>query len=329
MTRLQKLSGVVAWVLCLMFSLVVGATDGQGQDGYPARAITLTHGFIAGGNSDVVSRVVGEALSVRLGQPVIIEPRPGGGGNTASARLARSEPDGYTLITFTGGHAVSAALYKSLPFDPVDDFQYVSLYGYQAFMIGVRNDSPIKDIADLIATARTRPGKLTYGSAGIGTTQHLAGALLCSMAGIEMTHVPYRGGTGALTDLLGGRIDMLVDTITVIEPQVRAGAVRALGVTSGRRWWSVPAIATIDETVPGYDVRTWLGLAAPKGTPAAVVKRLNSAIREGLADPGVNAQLREIGIDVNATSPDEMRDLVLAQIAKWKRVVADSGIPQE
>jgi tripartite-type tricarboxylate transporter receptor subunit TctC len=170
---------------------------------------------------------------------------------------------------------------------------------------------------------------LTYSSVGVGSTQHLAGALLCAMAGVEMTHVPYRGGTAPMTDLLGGQIDLSVDTITVIEPQVRSGNVRALGVTSAAKWWSLPDIVPVAETVPGYDVQTWLGLAAPKGTPAPVVQRLNAAMRSGLADAQVEARLRKIGMDVRASSPEEMRALVGAQIAKWKKVVADAKIPQQ
>ena len=182
---------------------------------------------------------------------------------------------------------------------------------------------------DLIAAAKAAPGKLNYSSVGVGSTQHLAGALLCAMAGIEMTHVPYRGGGAPMTDLLGGQIDLTVDTITVVEPQVRSGNVRALGVTSGSKWWSLPDIVPIAETVPGYDVRTWLGLAAPKGTPAAVVQRLNAALRSGLADPQVDERLRKIGMDVRASSPEEMRAMVTSQIARWKKVVADAKIPQQ
>ena len=324
------IKGLHALLACaVLWVLLAGNIPAVAQDTYPSRPITLTHGFIAGGNSDVVSRIVGEAISSRLGQPIVIEPRPGAGGNTAASRLAKSDPDGYTLITLPGSHAVSPAIFKALPFDPVEDFQYISLYGYQAFMFGVRNESAIKTVADLIKAAKAAPGKLTYSSAGIGTTQHLAGALFCAMAGIEMTHVPYRGGTGAMTDLLGGQISMIVDTITVIEPQVRVGAVRALGVSSGSKWWSLPDVTPIAETVPGYDVLTWLGVAGPKGMPVATVGRLNSALRAGLADPKVDERLRKIGFDVKASSPDEMRDLVVAQIAKWKKVVADAGIPQQ
>ena len=311
----------------LLAGLAVPAAYAQ-QD-YPSRPVTLTHGFAAGGNGDVVSRIVGEALSKQFSQPVVVEPRPGSGGNTASQRLANSAPDGYTLISLTGGHAVSAAIYKSLPFDPIESFAFVSTYGYQAFMVAVRADSKVKTMADLIAAAKADPGKLTYSSVGVGSTQHLAGELLCAMAGIKMTHVPYRGGGGPMTDLLGGQIDLNIDSITVIEPQLRAGKVTALGVTSGQKWWSLPDITPIAATVPGYDVQTWLGLAAPLGTPAAVVQKLNAGLVAGLAEPEAKQRLNKIGLDVHTSTPEAMRAMVAEQIAKWKKVVADAGIPQQ
>jgi tripartite-type tricarboxylate transporter receptor subunit TctC len=320
---------IAALAACAAMSAFASAGLLFAQETYPNRPLLLTHGFAAGGNGDVVSRIVGEAISRRLGQAVVIEPRPGAGGNTASARLVKSDPDGYTLISLTGGHAVSAAIYKSLPFDPLDDFQFISNYGFQAFMIAVKNGNAIKTIPDLIAAAKAAPGKLTYSSVGIGSTQHLAGELFCAMAGITMTHVPYRGGGAPMNDLLGGQIDLSIDSITVIEPQVRAGTIYALGVTSGAKWWSLPDVAPVAETVPGYDVRTWLGLAAPKGTPAAVVARLNAAVREALADKAVDERLRKIGMDVQPGSPEEMRTLVASQIANWKKVVADAKIPQQ
>ena len=299
------------------------------QQPYPTRPITLTHGFAAGGNGDVVSRIVADALGRHLGQAVVVEPRPGAGGNTASQRLTTSPPDGYTLITLTSAHAVSAGIYKQLPFDPVDGFQFISTYGYQALLVAVRKDSPIKTMADLIAVAKANPGKLTYSSVGVGSTQHLSGELLCAMAGIQMTHVPYRGGSGPMTDLLGGQIDLNVDTITVIEPQLRAGKVNVLGVTSGEKWWSLPDITPISATVPGYDVKTWVALAGPKGMPADIVSNINAATRAGLADKETIERLNKIGVDVRTSSPEEMKAMVTEQVAKWKKVVADAHIPQQ
>ncbi len=319
----MRMSIIALAVLC------AGITSAHAQQAYPTRTVTMTHGFAAGGNGDVISRIVSDALAKRFGQPVVVEPRPGAGGNTASARLTTTAPDGYTLISLTSAHAVSAGIYKQLPFDPVESFQFISRYGYQALLIAVRKDSPIKTMADLIAKAKADPGKLTYSSVGVGSTQHLAGELLCAMAGIKMTHVPYRGGSGPMTDLLGGSIDLNVDTITVIEPQLRADKVTVLGVTSGEKWWSLPDITPVSATVPGYDVKTWVGMAVPKGTPADIVKKINEDTRAGLADKETVERLNKIGMDVRSSTPDEMRDMVASEVAKWKKVVSDAQIPQQ
>jgi tripartite-type tricarboxylate transporter receptor subunit TctC len=310
--------------------LALGYRCVAAQDAYPSRTVTLSTGFAAGGNVDIIARIVAEGLSPRLGQPVVVEPRPGAGGNTASARLAKSPPDGYTLIALTGGHAVSGAIYKSLPFDPVDDFQMISIVGYQSFMIAVRADSPIKTVADLVATAKAQPGKLTYSSVGVGSTQHLAGEWFSSLTGVQMTHVPYRSGSATMTDLLGGQIDVAFDTITVVDPQFRAGKAHVLGVTSGTRWWSTPDVAPVADAVPGYDVRTWVGIATPKGLPEPVLKKLNDSMREALADPAVADRLRKTGgMDVRASSPEEMQTMIAGLVARWKKVVADANIPQQ
>ncbi len=310
--------------------LALGSGLASAQDAFPSRQVTLTTGFAAGGNIDIVARIVAEGLTPRLGQHVIVEPRPGAGGNNASARLAKSPPDGYTLIGLTGGHAVSGAIYKSLPFDPIDDCQMLSTVGDQSFMIAVRADNPIKSVADLIAAAKAAPGKLTYSSVGVGSTQHLAGEWFCSLTGVQMTHVPYRSGSATMSDLLGGQIDVAFDTITVVDPQFRAGKVQVLGVTSGTRWWSTPDVAPVADAVPGYDVRTWIGIAGPKGMPEPVLKRLTDAMRGTLADPAIADRLRKTaGMDVRASSPDEMRTMIAGQIARWKKVVADAKIPQQ
>jgi tripartite-type tricarboxylate transporter receptor subunit TctC len=312
----------------LAAAVAMGVTCAPAQEAYPTHAITLMHGFGAGGNGDTVSRVVAEPLSQRLGKQVVVEAKPGAGGNIASGRVAKATPDGYTLIMLTGGHAVSGALYKKLPFDPVDDFQMLSVVGYQAFLIAVRADSPYKTLADLIAAAKAAPGKLTFSSVGVGSTQHLAGELLNALAGIKITHVPYRGGNAPMTDLLGGRLDVSVDSFTIIGPQLAAGKVRALGVTSPEPWWSDPSIPPVANTVKGYDVRTWLGVAGPKGLPQPVVQKLNSELRAVLAQRETQERLKKIGMDVRASSPEEMRTLVASQIAQWKKVVADAHIPQ-
>ena len=309
----------------------LAAHPAHAQQAYPTRPVTLTHGFAAGGNGDVVSRIVGDALSKHLGQPVVVEPRPGAGGNTASQRLATSPPDGYTLITLTSapcglGGDVQAAAVRSGRQLPV----HLDLRLPGASWSRCAQDSPIKTMADLIAAAKANPGKLTYSSVGVGSTQHLAGELLCAMAGIKMTHVPYRGGGGPMTDLLGGQIDLNVDTITVIEPQLRAGKVTVLGVTSGEKWWSLPDITPVSATVPGYDVQTWLGLAAPKGTPPASCRSSTPTTRAGLADKETDEPAQQDRPRRAAPArPTRCTTMVAEQIAKWKKVVADAHIPQQ
>ena len=204
--------------------------------------ITLSHGFGAGGNSDTIARIIAPVLAERLGQQVIVEPRVGAGGNLATDRVVKADPDGYNLIVLTGGHAVSGALYKTLPFDPVDDLQMLSTLIYFPFVISVRKDHRFRSLADLVAEAKAKPKTITFSSVGVGSTQHLAGELLASLAGIELVHVPYRGGQAPVTDLLGGRIDVMIDTLTVTRPQLNAGTIRGLAVTSHAPWPSLPGI---------------------------------------------------------------------------------------
>ncbi len=298
------------------------------QVNYPSRPVVITHGFGAGGNADAVARILAEPLGDRLGQRMIVEPAPGAGGNLASSRVAKATPDGHTLILLTGGHSVSAALYKSLAFDPVDDFQMLSTTVYFPFVIAVKSDSPIKSLGDLIARAKADPGRINYSSVGVGSTQHLAGELLGSMAGIKMTHVPYRGGTAPLTDLLGGQIDVLIDSLTITAPQIAAGTIRGLAVTSPTKWQSLPDIPPVSDLVPGYDVRSWLGLATTRGIPEPVVQRLTSEIQEVLEHSPARERLTQMGMEVRPSSPDEMRSLVASEIEKWRKVISQAGIPR-
>lgn len=296
------------------------------QDAYPSRPITLMHGFGAGGNADTTARIIAPTLAERMGQQVIVEPRVGAGGNLATERVAKGTPDGYTLIMLTGGHAVSGALYKVLPFHPVDDLQMLSTLIYLPFIISVRADHRFKSLADLVAEAKAKPKTITYSSVGIGSTQHLAGELLASLAGIELVHVPYRGGQAPVTDLLGGRIDVMIDTLTVTRPQLASGKVRALAVTSAQPWPGLTGIPPVGETVKGYDVRSWLGIATTKGVPEVIVKRLNAEILYALQQPSVRGKYEAIGNIVRGSTPDEMRGLVAGEIAKWQKVIEEAKV---
>ncbi|MGV3633490.1 MAG: Bug family tripartite tricarboxylate transporter substrate binding protein [Pseudorhodoplanes sp.] len=299
------------------------------QEKYPSRPITLSHGFGAGGNSDTVARIIAPVLAERLGQQVLVEPRVGAGGNLATDRVTKAAPDGYNLIVLTGGHAVSGALYKALPFHPVDDLQMLSTLIYFPFVISVRADHRFQSLADLVAEAKAKPKTVTYSSVGVGSTQHLAGELLASLAGIELVHVPYRGGQAPVTDLLGGRIDVMIDTLTVTRPQLAAGTVRGLAVTSPAAWPGLPGIPAAADTVKGYDVRSWMGVATTKGVPDPVVKTLNAEILYALQQPQVRDKLEAIGNEVRGSTPDEMRTWVAGEIAKWRKVIDDAKVERQ
>lgn len=293
---------------------------------WPRKPITLVHGFGAGGNADSIARVMANTLSNELGQQVIVEAKPGAGGNLASEQVARSDPDGYRIIMLTGGHAVSAALYKNLRFNPVDDFAFVSMVATFPFVIATHLESPVKSIGELIAAAKKDPGKFTFSSVGVGSTQHLTGELFADMAGIKLTHVPYKGGMQPLSDLMAGCIDLMVDTITVTGEAIRAGTIRGLGVTSREPWPGLPQVTPIATSLPGFEVRSWNGIAAPAATPPAVVAQLNAAVGKALQVPKVREQLGFLGVQPEAMSSDAMRSFVSSEIARWKGVVDKAGI---
>lgn len=313
--------------LALASLIAAGATPraAHAQD-WPQRPVTLVHGFGAGGNADSIARVLANSLSGTLGQKVVVEAKPGAGGNLASEVVSRANPDGYSLILLTGGHAVSAALYKALRFNPVDDFAFVSLAATFPFVIATSAESPIENLADLVAAAKREPGKLTFSSVGFGSTQHLTGELLAVTAGIKLTHVPYRGGMQPLTDLMSGRIDLMVDSITVTGSAIRAGTIRGLGITSAAPWPALPEVPLVAGILPGFEVRSWIGVAAPAATPPAVVAKVNDGIRRAVADAKVREQLGSLGVQPEATTPEAMKAFVASEVRRWNQVVDKAGI---
>lgn len=310
-----------------LFSLVAPA---WAQTDYPSRPIRLLHGFAPGGAADTISRIIAEGLQKKLGQPVVVEAKQGAGGNIAADAVAKAQPDGYTLGLVTGGHAISAATYKNLNFKPVEDFEMISTLVYYALVIAVRADNPAKTLADLLAEAKAKPGALSFGSVGFGSTHHLAGELLASEAGVELVHVPYRGDSQAITALLGGDVPMIVGTSVLLAPQIESGAVRGLAVTSPARIALLPNVPTVDESgIRGYDVRTWAGLIAPKGTPPGRIAMLNGTVQELLKDPDIRKRLETaVGGEVRGSSPAEMKDLVAREIAKWHVVFERAKLPR-
>lgn len=304
------------------------ATQATGQT-WPAKPIKLVQGFAAGGNGDIIARLVAQKIAEPLHQPVIVEGRTGSGGNLASDFVAKSPADGYTIILLTGGHAVSAALYKQLPFDPVDDFTMVSLVSQFAFVAATAADSPLRSLADVIAVAKKSPGTLSFSSPGTGTTQHLAGELFKSAAGLDIIHIPYRGGSAPVTDVMAGRVSMMFDAFTPTLPHIRSGKLRALGVTSSGRSALVPEIAPVADTVPNFEVTSWMGIAAPAKLPGPIVDRLNAEMVRIIGSADMRERLAGVGAEARFSTPAEMRNHIAGEIQKWKRVVEQSKIERQ
>jgi tripartite-type tricarboxylate transporter receptor subunit TctC len=294
---------------------------------YPDHPIRLVVPFPAGGGADALARTIMPRVGEILGQPIVIDNRPGAGGNIGSELVARSPADGYTLLYGTNGtHAINQTLYGKLPFDPQRDFAPVSRMTRIAAMMVVNPAVPAKSVAEFIEFARANPGKLSFASAGNGTTSHLAGELFKSLAGIDLLHVPYRGGGAAMTDLIGGQVTMMIDVMPNAWPQARAGKVRALAVTTARRFPSAPDIPTIAESgVPGFEMSAWDGILAPAGTPRPVIDRLNDAIRHALDDPQVKQALLERGAETVPGTPEEFARHISSETEKWAKVIQQAG----
>lgn len=296
---------------------------------WPSRPIRVLQGFAAGGNADTIARLVGGEMARSLGQPFVVEALAGAGGTLASGAAARAAPDGYTLLLATGGHAVAGALYEKLPYQTVDSFRMVSTITYFPFLVVAQAESRHRSLADAIAAARAAPGSVAYGTAGIGSTHHLAGELLASLAGVNLLHVPYRGDSASIVALLGGEIPIVIAPPTAVLGQLKAGKLRALAVTGPQRWHGMPDVPTVvEQGVPGFDVRSWAGWMLPAGTPQAVVDRLHAETQAALALPAVKARLEEMGGEARGSTPQEMTAMVGAELARWTRVVADAKIPR-
>jgi len=324
MTSLPRRRLLLAGAAALASPLAVPYASAQD---YPARNISLIHGFGAGGNADVVARLVAQKLQESLKQPVVVDIKAGAGGMIATNFVAKAAADGYSIVMLTGAHTVSAALRKSLPYDAVKDFAFISTVTAFPFVIAVRADHPAKTLADLLATAKASPGKITYTSVGVGSTQHMVGELLASTSGAQLLHVPYKGGGAPVQAVIGGDVDILADTLTVATPHLQSGRLRALAVTSAAPWPSISQVPTVAATLPGFEVRSWLGLAAPAGTPEAIVRKLSAEVRRALALPDIQKAFAAAGSASAPSSPEEMREMVQKEIARWRSVIAKGNIP--
>jgi tripartite-type tricarboxylate transporter receptor subunit TctC len=307
-----------------------GAGVARAQD-YPSQPVRFVVPFAPGGTTDVLARLVGEKLSASLGQQFVVDNQAGAGGNIGTAQVAKAKPDGYTLLMGTvGTHAINASIYPRLPYDPIKDFAPVTLVATVPNVLVVNPEVPANSVAELILLAKEKPGELNFASSGNGTSIHLSGELFKSMTGVDMVHVPYKGSGPAVVDLLGGQVQMMFDNLPSSAPQITAGKLRPLGVTSKERSPTLPDVPTIAEAgLPGYEALSWFGVLAPAGTPDAIVAKLQEEIAAALADPAMRERLAELGAVPVGDTPAEFADFISAETAKWAKVVQEAGIKLE
>ncbi len=308
-----------------------GVSDRAQAQTFPSRSITLVIPFAPGGSTSIVGRGVADKMSELLGEKVVIDNRPGAGGTVGTKAVAKSEPDGYTLVLgYTGTLAIGPSLYKKAGYDPRKDFAPIGLIGNAPNSLVVHPSFPAKTIAELIAYAKANPGKANFGSAGAGTASHITGEYFAASAGVKLVHIPYKGTGPALTDLLGGHIPMAFAPIPASHTNVAAGTLRALGVTSPTRSGLLPDVPTIAESgLPGFDASLYYGLAAPAGTPRPIIDRLNKALRDALASDEVKKQLGNDGTEITPGSPEDYADRIDKDEKKWAQLVKASGVEPE
>ena len=307
-------------------SLVAIATSASAQN-YPNKPIRLVVPFPPGGTTDILARQVGERLAATLGQPVVIDNRPGAAGNVGSEIVAKSAPDGYTLLLCTvSSHAINPGLYSKLPYDHIKDFAPIVLVARVPNVLEVTPSLPVNTVGDLIKLAKERPGQLNFASSGSGTSIHLSGELFKTMAGVDMVHVPYKGSAPALVDLVSGQVQLMFDNLPSSIAQIRGGKLRAIAVTSAQRAPALPDIPTIAESgLPGFEATSWFGVLAPAGTPAEIVKRLNAEIDKWLQSPEAKEKLLAQGAVAAGGSAEEFAAYIRAETEKWAKVIKASG----
>ncbi len=297
---------------------------------YPAKPVRVVVGFAPGGATDIVARLFAQKLSESLGRSFVVENRPGGGGVTATLQVLKSPADGYVLLAVSGTYSITPAITQTLPYDPIRDLAPISLVNQSPFLVVVHPALPVKTVRDLVALAKAQPGKLDYGSAGQGSNVHLAVELLNSMAGIRMTHVPYKGTGQALIDLMAGQVQLTAANILSGLPYARSGRMRGLAVTSARRVKASPDIPTVSESgVPGYEVASWNGWLAPAATPPEILAKLNAELVKAARAPDIGERMAADGGEPLGTTPDQFRQHLIDEIARWRKVVQVAGIRVE
>jgi tripartite-type tricarboxylate transporter receptor subunit TctC len=321
------MKSVLAALLAMLAVLVTAPVSVTAQDAaYPTRPVKILVAFPVGGLLDTVSRVVGEKLSLLLGQQIIIESRPGAGGTLATAAVARAEPDGYTLMMINDNHAVNPSVFKSIPYDSVKDFAPVGFVGSAPMVLTANAQLPVRTVKDLVDLARQKPGTISYGSVGPGSASHLAGELFVAKAGISMLHVPFRGGAPALTDLVAGHVNTMFLTAVIGMQQMKAGALTPLAIAAPARFEMLPEVPTMAEAGYPLEAAYWFGLAAPAGTPPAILAKLEKALSDVLAMPDVRKRLTEMGAVVTPLGSKQFGDYIQAEMRKWSDVITQNKI---
>jgi len=311
---------------CAALAGLVSAAAAGAAETYPAKPIRFIVPAAAGGPTEIVTRLLAEKMSDSMGVPVVVEAKPGAGGNIGADAVAKAAPDGYTVLMGTiGTHAINQTLYRSLPFDPIKDFAPVTQVVSYPLMVVCNPKLPVRNVAELIAYAKAHPGALNRASGGSGTSMHMSGELFNEMAGISMQHIPYKGSLPALTDVMGGQADLAFDSMVVALPLVKAGKLRALAVTGPQRSPAAPDVPAIAETVPGYAMTSWIGVFAPAGTPRPIVDRLQREIAKALTDPKIKEQLVSQAADPVGSTPDDFARFVREETRKWAPIVKASG----
>jgi tripartite-type tricarboxylate transporter receptor subunit TctC len=295
------------------------------QAGYPRRPVRVVVPYPPGGPNDLIARLLAQHLAEGLGQPFVIENRPGATGLTGTEAVAKSTPDGYTLLVSASVHVIYPSLFRRVSFDPIADFAGISLLGRAPLVLSVNPSLPVRSMAELIALAKSKPGQLQYASSGNGSATHLAAEALKSITGIDLQHIPYRGSAPAMTDVVAGNVQLVFDSVPSSLPFIKSGQLRALAVTSAQRSAAAPDLPSIGDTVPGYDISTWYGMWAPAGAPAEIVSRVSDGLRRILTAPDMRARLVELGVEPVGSTPDEFRAYMVSEKEKWARIVRASG----
>ncbi|MFZ4055839.1 MAG: Bug family tripartite tricarboxylate transporter substrate binding protein [Polynucleobacter sp.] len=316
-------------IVFIAFIANVSAVSAQSQP-YPNKPIKIISPFATGGIADTFSRVVGQGLSESLGQPVVVENKTGGGGNIGADFVAKAPADGYTLVMGNiGSHAVNPYLMKNMPYDPLKDFEPVAYVLDAEGLLVVNPTIPVKNVNELIAYVKARPGQVSYGSGGMGTTSHLAGELFKSLAKVDMTHIPYKGNAPAITDLIGGQTQVMFATMPTVLPYVKTDKLKALAVIGSSRASSLPDVPTVAETLPGFDVSNWIGIFAPAGTPKPIINKLNAEIIKIMQQPAVQKRLETEGAKFKPMTPEAFGAFQKNEALKWAKTIKDSGIKPE